>query len=418
MTSLTHTTNLRIAMILIMAIFICASLGAVSAADMINVASTDSNEIENLNEQVKEKKDVLENLSQQVNIYQNKIAQKQAEVYSLQDQMSVIENRIAKAELDIQLVKAEIDALNIELVLLEKQIEDKESKISLQKETLAKLIRRINKLDDRSYLEVLLANDSFSEFFDQLKYLEDIQSDLQVSLDEIQGLKTELEDKLASREVKKTQLSATREKLEIEQADLNDELNFKNILVADTQSSEAMYQELLNDLRQERAYIDSQVANLEATIRDKIEAMDRNFSSGGETMLSWPASPARGITAYFHDPTYPFRHLFEHPGIDLRLYQGTPIKSSAPGYVVWAKRGTSYGNFVMILHANGISTVYAHLSSINVKVDQFVERGQVIGLSGGMPGTPGAGLSTGPHLHFEVRSNGIPVNPLNYLITQ
>lgn len=405
-------------MIVVAVILVCGNIGfALAENNIISVASTDENgDIDELNQQVKEKKNTLDNLNQQVSIYQKKIAQKQAQVYNLQDQMALIENRIAKAELDIQLVRAEIDALNIELVLLEKQIEDKEARITLQKDTLSRLIRQINKLDDRSYLEVLLAHDSFSEFFDQLKYLEDIQSDLQISLDEIQGLKTDLEDKLALRTAKRQQLEDTKNQLEIEKADLSDEMNLKEILIQDTQSSESMYQELLNDLRQERAYIDSQVANLEATLRDKIEAMDRNFSSGGETVLSWPASPARGITAYFHDPTYPFRHLFEHPGIDLRLYQGTPIRSSAPGYVVWAKQGRSYGNFVMILHSNGISTVYAHLSSIQVKVDQFVERGEVIGLSGGMPGTPGAGLSTGPHLHFETRKNGIPVNPLNYLI--
>lgn len=414
-TKFTYTIIIFIMVVLIFSNFAYA----LAETKMINVASTDTEEIDQLSDKVKEKKDILDNLSKQVNIYQNKIAQKQAEVYNLQDQMALIENRIAKAELDIQLIKAEIDALNIELVLLGRQIEDKEERIDTQKETLAKLIRGINKLDDRTYLEILLANDSFSEFFDQLKYLEDIQGDLQVSLDEIQGLKSDLEDKLSIRESKKEKLLATKTQLEIEQADLQDEISFKNILVQDTKSSESMYQELLHELRQERQYIDSQVANLEATIRQKIEAMDQAFASGGgDTLLSWPASPARGITAYFHDPTYPFRHLFEHSGIDLRLYQGTTLKAAAPGYVVWAKQGNMYGNFVMILHANGISTVYAHMSSINVSVDQFVERGQVIGLSGGMPGTPGAGLSTGPHLHFEVRKNGIPVNPINYLISQ
>ncbi len=69
----------------------------------------------------------------------------------------------------------------------------------------------------------------------------------------------------------------------------------------------------------------------------------------------------------------------------------------------------------MIIHSNGLATLYAHMSRLDVEQDQYVSRGEIIGLSGGRPGSPGAGFSTGPHLHYEVRQDGVPVNPMTFL---
>ena len=130
----------------------------------------------------------------------------------------------------------------------------------------------------------------------------------------------------------------------------------------------------------------------------------------------WPIS-SRIITSYFHDPDYPYRYIFEHPAIDIATAQGTSIKSVEAGFVARVKQGGRTGySYIMVIHADGLSTLYGHLNQISVTSDQFVSKGQVIGYSGGVPGTRGAGpLSTGPHLHLEVRLNGLPVNPLLYL---
>jgi murein DD-endopeptidase MepM/ murein hydrolase activator NlpD len=98
-----------------------------------------------------------------------------------------------------------------------------------------------------------------------------------------------------------------------------------------------------------------------------------------------------------------------HPGIDIAAGTGTPIKAAAGGLALVAGYSGGYGNLIVIDHGNGIATAYAHQSSLAASVGQQVGQGQVIGYVGS------TGFSTGPHLHFEVRVNGSPVDPLGYL---
>ena len=173
---------------------------------------------------------------------------------------------------------------------------------------------------------------------------------------------------------------------------------------------------MLAAAKAEQENANASIIAAEQKIRQKLaEQQGINGLKFNDAGFVWPV-PQNVITAYFHDPEYPYRHIFEHPAIDIRAGQGTAIRAAATGYVAKAKNAGYGYSYIMLVHGDGLSTVYGHVSGIAVEADQFVAQGQVIGYSGGMPGTPGAGyLTTGPHLHFEVRLNGIPVNPLSYL---
>lgn len=172
----------------------------------------------------------------------------------------------------------------------------------------------------------------------------------------------------------------------------------------------------MEQAKKEQGEAAAEIVSLEKLVRAKLtelEGGDLEFNDNG---MAWPV-PRNVVTAYFHDPDYPFRYIFEHPGIDIRAGQGTTLKAAASGYVARTKNGGVSGySYIMLIHGDGLSTVYGHVSKILVSEDDYVVQGQTIGLTGGIPGTPGAGkLTTGPHLHFEVRLNGIPVDPLSYL---
>ncbi len=131
--------------------------------------------------------------------------------------------------------------------------------------------------------------------------------------------------------------------------------------------------------------------------------------------IQWPVEPTYGISAIFQDPEYKQYFGMEHNAIDIPALQGTPVVTADDGVVEEVvDNGLGY-NFITVRHA-GYVTLYGHLSEFHVQKGQQVLRGDPIGLSGGMPGTAGAGnLSTGPHLHFELITGGGHINALKHL---
>jgi len=382
-------------------------------------AETDGNtqEIESLNKQIQEKKDKIKEMENAIAEYEKSIKSKQTEAVSLKNQMAILNNRLAETEVDIELTEAKINKAELEIDALQLSIDDKEKTIEKQKTLISQIIQNLHIQDQKNYLEILLTNDDFAEFYNQIKNLEDIYTDLGRSVKTLRMAKEELDTKKQEVEDKKESYKKLKTELENKKQDLEEQTTYKTVILDQTKSSELKYQTLLSSLRNQYQQIENEIRSYEEQVRKRLESEKNNLDVEDASDFIWPV-PSRYITAEFHDASYPYRNIFEHNAIDLRASQGTPVVASKSGYVAQARYcdSPSCYAYVLIVHTSGLSTGYGHLSKIVVSADQFVYQGDIIGYSGATPGTVGAGpFTTGPHLHFEVRKNGIPVNPMNYL---
>lgn len=364
-----------------------------------------------LNGQIKDKKSQIQSLKKQIAAYEQSIKQRQSQTVSLENEAALLEDQIAKFQLSIEASEEEIIQLDLEIAHIELEIIGKESEIVIHKERLSQFLQQMYEQSERGYLEALLLNDRFSDFFDHIAYLEQAQSHVAESLSRIMILRDELEVQRQTLLQNKQRQEQLRSELTIQKDGISERKEAKEQLIIQSLVSKNKFEQLLRQARDEQSEINSEVQRLEETVRTKLK-----LSGKGSVVLMWPVDPSRGLSAYFQDPDYPFRHLFEHAAIDIRAYQGTYVRAAEDGYVGRAKDAGRGYSYIMLLHDKGISTVYGHVSRIMAEQDSYVKKGQIIGLSGGTPGTGGAGnFTTGPHLHFEVRVNGIPDNPLKFL---
>lgn len=193
--------------------------------------------------------------------------------------------------------------------------------------------------------------------------------------------------------------------------------------------SEAEMQQIkaiVQDVHEQVLALQSQLSRIDAQLKERAERalLEKGLISpeniadhaAADTPdFSWPAYGS--ISAGFHNAAYEKHFGVPHEGVDIRAGQGSPVYAAADGIVFLVRDGGKTGyTYVLIGHKNGYASLYGHLSSVTVSAGQRVTVGQAIGLSGGKPGTYGAGpMTTGPHLHFEVIQGGSNVDPLTVL---
>jgi murein DD-endopeptidase MepM/ murein hydrolase activator NlpD len=374
-------------------------------------------EINELNLKIQNQKKQIEELKIKQSEYQTQIEAKRRDRITLNNQLALIETRLAKAQLDIDSVNLEIDKTNLEIQKTEIEANNLDTRIEEGKQHITNLLRLVYKQDQMTTIEMLLLNESLSDFLNQAKYLEDTNKEIKNSVEELRADKDRLDNNKKILNKKNEELLALKKQLKEREDSLHYEQENKTYILEETKSSEKQYQELLARVKREQEQAAAEISSAESLIRKKMSQKDQQRLQAGNNNIDWPV-PRNKITSSFHDIDYPYRKIIgEHSGVDIRAAQGTTITAAADGYVAKVKfDGSKNYAYIMLIHGDGLATVYGHVSAVYVTVDQYVVQGQAIGRSGGTPGTTGAGsTTTGPHLHFEVRKDGLPVNPENYL---
>ena len=351
---------------------------------------------------------------------QARIAAARQHEAALSSQISSVTSQIRSLESKVGDVAKRLSVLERDLALHQRRLDKLNALFTFETQRLNFLRREyqrvLNLLDRRlidiyeshspSTFEVLLNSKSIQDALDELHYLhaialqdKTITHDVAVARDAMRVVR-EKTKKIRVVVVAETQAVAVRTQ---QQRDARDRLLASQHTLAGararkqhaftaTKAQEADLIAEANTLAAEDAHIRAQLANAQGS-------SDTTPSSSG---LIWPVNGP--VTSPFG---YRWGRL--HAGIDIGVPIGTPIHAAAAGSVAIAGWVSGYGNYTCIDHGGGLATCYAHQSSIGVSIGQHVEQGQVIGLTGC------TGHCLGPHLHFEVRVNGVPVDPLGYL---
>lgn len=300
------------------------------------------------------------------------------------------QKEVDKIQADLDKKQAEIDASEAKISEAAAEIEQTKQEMAERQEGLEKRLRVMYKNGSVGYLDVLLGSNSLSEFLSNVELVQKIYSNDQDTLKELEKQHEELEAMRRELEKKKDALETERTALDEDRAGAQSKVDALD-------EDKAALQSKLDELNAEADRISSEI----------VTKQDPKVEYDGGTFM-WPTT-SRLITSYFGFRTHPVTGIYTgHTGIDIGVGSGNPVYAAADGTVIIAGSYGGYGNAVVIDHGSGISTLYGHNSSVAVGVGQKVSRGEVVASSGN------SGISTGPHLHFEVRINGSYVDPLSY----
>ncbi len=389
---------------------------------------------------------------QKKNQVQQSLNQKAAEIGNAKSEASAVSAEIQRLDEDIQVASVQIQQLNGEIGILQGEIEktrqelqEAKDKLEENKERFGKRMRLMYMSSDTSYLEILLNSGDLESLLGNAKLISHIAKQDAKLIDEIKAQVQEIEEKKAQLDAQEKQLQDAKAQVEVQKSNLESSSAAKQSYMAQLESNIAMYEAEYNAMVESSYALESEINSIQNAINEEArqaelarraeeaKAAEARVSASrgvtqsnrtnyvGQSAPAPAAKPTRQGTMYWPVPGYsrvssPYGYRTHpilktrrmHTGIDIPGPSGTAVVAAKDGVVITSRFMNGYGNCIMVDHGDTV-TVYAHLSARNVSPGQRVSGGQTIGQVGS------TGMSTGPHLHFEVRVNGSTTNPLNYL---
>jgi murein DD-endopeptidase MepM/ murein hydrolase activator NlpD len=358
---------------------------------------TSQDEVQTQIDQTKKK---LSETKRKENSVLGSLLRTQQELEKISSSLSQLNSNLNTTERKMQIITAQLNNAEMEL-------ERVKTEIGGRKGILDQRLVALYKRGYQSSLEVLFCAKSFAEFISRFEIIGGyVRGDLHI---------------LKTLQAQQNLIKKKREEIAKKQQELADQKNLYARLQVQTKQQQSRQisaivdkQQQLSVLQNDRKALEEALDELELTskaVEEQIRSYQLQFQNRpalGTGRYIWPAPG--NITSYFGNRYHPvLRKRKFHTGIDIAAPSGTAIKAADSGIVIFANRNGGYGKFITIDHGNGISSCYAHCSIISVDAGQTVTKGDVIGKVGS------TGLSTGPHLHFEIRKDGVTVDPLTYL---
>ena len=379
-----------------------------NTANTVNTFNS-SNTVNNTTSDIKpltlqqQREAVNENLNkanEQLAYVQNELSQAVLKIQDLQDKINGYESTISKINLDYGKLQEKVEQTEVELI-------KQQVRYDAQEELLKKRLVAVYNKGNISYLNVLLGANNFIEFLSLYTAVSQIAKYDKSQLDNMKAEKTEIQRKNDE---------MTKQKEEIRLAKANAQQ--QEVLLTNTKiMMEGYKQSLTESDKQINAQITAykaQQQEIENMITQSIVQSTYELSYAGGVMI-WPTLKSGYITSPFGNRMHPIQGIVKsHHGIDISGAIGTPVYAAADGVIIYSGWMGGYGNTIMIDHGvdgngNKVISLYGHSSKLLKNVGEIVKQGDTILEIGS------TGNSTGPHLHFEIRENGIPTDPKKYL---
>lgn len=391
--------------------------------------------VDELQQQINEHSSQIEALNKEIAQYEAQLKTTSAQKQTLQSKIQELDLQRKKLTAQVTVTKNQIGTTQKQIQQLSQGIDAAQGSIENNRAGLAQSLRALYDADQRPLAISVLSAGDITDAWQNVDTIATLQEAVRDDIRNLAEQKQNLTDTKTQAEQKRAQLLKQQQTLSSQQGSLDATRRAQNELLAQTKSQESAYQQMISQKQAEKSQFESALFELASKLEYTLDPS--KVPTAGKGVLRWPLDNVF-VTQQFGRTSSSGRLYASgtHDGIDLRASIGTPVRAALTGTVYevnhGAARNCQYGKWVIVKHGNGLATLYAHLSEINVSKGQTVSTGSVVGYSGD------TGYATGPHLHFTVyladaltfksyRCNSgtvvnVPIaplnaymNPLNYL---